>query len=155
MIQTNPYWPNSIGRAVVTWASLHLIDIEEPKDDVSDIESSNHDSKNHVHTITLLSLSDWQQFVSNKLSAWEQMNLQWAKNFSGDVHIVYFDDLVENVGGTLRKILEFIRFPINEVVDYTVCHKSINTIYFFTGAIFLCTESQRRHLPEKKTDYDV
>lgn len=51
----------------------------------------------------------------NKLWAWEQMNLQWARNFTGDVHIVYYDDLVENVNGTLRSIMKFIDFPINQV----------------------------------------
>lgn len=43
------------------------------------------------------------------------MNIQWAKNFTGDVHIVYFENLVENVDGTLRGILEFLNFPLNEV----------------------------------------
>lgn len=62
-------------------------------------------------------ISDWQQFVTNKLWAWEQMNLQWAKNFTGDIHIVYFDELVDNVDGTLRGILEFLNFPINEVSE--------------------------------------
>lgn len=51
----------------------------------------------------------------NKLWAWEQMNLQWARNFTGDMHIVYYDDLVENVNGTLRDILKFIDFPVNQV----------------------------------------
>lgn len=73
------------------------------------------------------SLADWQQFVTNKLWAWEQMNIQWAKNFTGDVHIVYFEDLVENVDQTLRGILEFLNFPINEV---NICSKlSIKTIF--------------------------
>lgn len=58
---------------------------------------------------------DWQQFVTNKLFAWEQMNLQWTRNFTGDVHIVYYDNLVDDVEATLRGILEFLRFPINEV----------------------------------------
>lgn len=62
-------------------------------------------------------IADWQQFVTNKLWAWEQMNLQWAKNFTGDVHIVYYDDLVDNVDGTLRGILHFLNFPIDKVVD--------------------------------------
>lgn len=51
----------------------------------------------------------------NKLWAWEQMNLQWARNYTGNLHIVYYDDLVENVNGTLRSILKFIDFPINQV----------------------------------------
>lgn len=55
----------------------------------------------------------------NKLWAWEQMNLQWAKNFSGDVHIVYYDDLVNDTNATLRSILQFINFPVDQV-RYTV-----------------------------------
>lgn len=43
------------------------------------------------------------------------MNLQWAKNFTGDVHIVYYDDLVDNVDGTIRGILQFLNFPIDKV----------------------------------------
>lgn len=58
---------------------------------------------------------DWQQFVTNKLWAWEQMNLQWAKNFTGSVKIVYYDELVDNVESTLKSILKFISFPTNEV----------------------------------------
>ncbi|XP_055639655.1 WSCD family member AAEL009094 [Toxorhynchites rutilus septentrionalis] len=56
----------------------------------------------------------WTQFVKNKLWAWEQTNLSWAKNFTGEVKLVFYDDLVENVEGTLRSILKFLRFPINE-----------------------------------------
>lgn len=63
-------------------------------------------------------LTDWQQFVTNKLWAWEQMNLQWAKNFTGDVHIVYYDDLVDNVDGTLRDILHFLNFPVDKVCGF-------------------------------------
>lgn len=51
----------------------------------------------------------------NKLWAWEQMNLQWARNFTGELHIVYYDHLVENVNGTIRAIMKFIDFPVNQV----------------------------------------
>ncbi|KAJ6635427.1 WSCD family member [Pseudolycoriella hygida] len=57
----------------------------------------------------------WQQFVTNKLWAWEQMNLQWARNFTGEVEIIYYDDLVDDVEGVLRQTLKFINFPVNEV----------------------------------------
>ncbi|XP_065072422.1 WSCD family member AGAP003962 [Ochlerotatus camptorhynchus] len=56
----------------------------------------------------------WTQFVKNKLWAWEQTNLSWAKNFTGEVKLVFYDDLVENVEGTLRSILKFLKFPIND-----------------------------------------
>uniref|UniRef100_A0A182PBY4 Sulfotransferase domain-containing protein n=1 Tax=Anopheles epiroticus TaxID=199890 RepID=A0A182PBY4_9DIPT len=56
----------------------------------------------------------WTQFVKNKLWAWEQTNLSWAKNFTGEVKLVFYDDLVENVEGTLRSILKFLNFPTDE-----------------------------------------
>ncbi|XP_055606932.1 WSCD family member AAEL009094 [Uranotaenia lowii] len=56
----------------------------------------------------------WTQFVKNKLWAWEQTNLSWAKNFTGEVKLIFYDDLVENVEATLRSILKFLRFPIDE-----------------------------------------
>lgn len=58
---------------------------------------------------------DWQQFVTNKLWAWEQMNVAWAKGFTGDVKIVYYNDLIENLETRLREIINFINYPIDEV----------------------------------------
>ena len=63
---------------------------------------------------------DWQQFVTNKLWAWEQMNIQWATNFTGEVDIIYYDDMIEDVEGTLRKTLKFINFPVNEVILFCI-----------------------------------
>jgi hypothetical protein len=48
------------------------------------------------------------------LWAWEQTNLSWAKNFTGDIKLIFYDDLVENVEGTVRDVLKFLEFPINE-----------------------------------------
>lgn len=60
----------------------------------------------------------WLKFVTTKLHAWEQTNLSWL-NFTGDVLIVYYENLVDNVEETLRDILNFINFPINE--DLLAC----------------------------------
>jgi hypothetical protein len=57
---------------------------------------------------------DWMKFVTFNLHAWEEMNLSWGKNFSRPVLLVYYDDLVVNVEKTLRDILLFIDYPINE-----------------------------------------
>jgi hypothetical protein len=57
---------------------------------------------------------DWQKFVNAKIHGWEQTNLSWGKNFSGPVLIVYYEELVENVEKTVRDILNFIEFPIDE-----------------------------------------
>ncbi|XP_017074492.1 WSCD family member CG9164 [Drosophila eugracilis] len=56
----------------------------------------------------------WQQFVSNKLKGWEMMNLSWARNFTGSIKVVFYDDLVHHTERELRSILEFLQFPVNE-----------------------------------------
>lgn len=56
----------------------------------------------------------WLRFVTNKLNTWEATQLYWKKNFTGDVLIVYYENLVDNVEKTLRDILNFIDFPIDE-----------------------------------------
>lgn len=68
--------------------------------------------------VIIISISDWNQFVTNKLWAWEQTNLAWSRNFTGDLHVVFYDRLVDDVEGTLRGILNFIEFPINEVKQF-------------------------------------
>lgn len=51
--------------------------------------------------------------MTTKLHAWEQTNLSW-KNFSGPVLIIYYEDLVDDVEKTIRDILKFIDYRINE-----------------------------------------
>ena len=58
---------------------------------------------------------DWQQFVINKLRGWELMNLNWARNFTGNVKVVFYDDLLDNLEQVIRDILIFLEFPVNEV----------------------------------------
>lgn len=62
------------------------------------------------------------------------MNIHWAKNFTGDVCIIYYDDMVANVEGTLRKTLKFIDFPIDEVsakISFALYYKIIMHINWF------------------------
>ncbi|XP_023031058.1 WSCD family member GA21586 [Drosophila willistoni] len=56
----------------------------------------------------------WQQFVSNKLKGWELMNLSWARNFTGSIKVVFYDDLVHHTERELRAILEFLEYPVDE-----------------------------------------
>ncbi|XP_022231098.2 WSCD family member GA21586 isoform X2 [Drosophila obscura] len=58
----------------------------------------------------------WQQFVSNKLKGWELMNLSWARNFTGSIKVVFYDDLVHHTERELRAILDFLQFPIDETL---------------------------------------
>ncbi|XP_055706313.1 WSCD family member AGAP003962 [Phlebotomus papatasi] len=56
----------------------------------------------------------WEQFVQKQLTAWELMNVGWAKNFTGPLKVVFYDDLVGDVEGTLRDVLHFLNWPIDE-----------------------------------------
>ncbi|CRL01941.1 CLUMA_CG015069, isoform A [Clunio marinus] len=56
----------------------------------------------------------WIKFVTTKLHAWEQTNLSWGRNFSGPVLIIWYEDLVDDVEKTIRDVLRFIDYPINE-----------------------------------------
>lgn len=124
-IRTVPFWPNSIDKVAVMSVLLHPNDTNAPKDDVGQ-HNNNHLNiligiqHSYLFWLNLFFLLDWQQFVTNKLWAWEQMNLQWAKNFTGLVHIVYYDDLVEDVDRTLRNILNFLDYPIDNVTNLTL-----------------------------------
>lgn len=56
----------------------------------------------------------WQKFVLKNLKMWEATNLSWARDFSGSIKVVFYEDLVGNLEVTLRGILNFLEFPINE-----------------------------------------
>lgn len=57
--------------------------------------------------------ADWQQFVSDKLNAWKQTNLDWLQNFTGPTHVIFYEQLVENVEHTLKSVVEFLDIPID------------------------------------------
>lgn len=55
----------------------------------------------------------WANFVTAKLAAWRQTNMDWLANFTGPTHVVLYDDLVADVEGTIRGILTFLEHPIS------------------------------------------
>ncbi|PSN49774.1 WSCD family member [Blattella germanica] len=64
--------------------------------------------------VLLIRAPDWQQFVSDKLSAWRQTNLDWLHNFTGPMHIMYYDHLLEDVDTQLRALLRFLKLNVSE-----------------------------------------
>lgn len=79
--------------------------------------------KDEFHQLYFI-LSDWQQFVVNKLWLWEQTNLSWAKDFPGELKIIFYDDLVKNVEENLRDVLRFMNYPIDEqLIGCTILRK--------------------------------
>ena len=64
----------------------------------------------------LIFFSDWNGFVSKRIHLWNQTNFGWKDNFEGPVCILYYDDLKENIEKSLRKVLNFAGFPINETL---------------------------------------
>lgn len=53
-------------------------------------------------------------YVRNIGFTWRAHNLEWAELYSGRVHIVHFNDLIDNLEKTLRGILKFIDHTIDE-----------------------------------------
>lgn len=80
------------------------------------------------------------------------MNLQWARNFTGEVEIIYYDDLVEDVEGILRQTLKFINFPINEVmVDFTLYRDIIKPLHLSIEQELLnCALSRKEGIYRRK-----
>ncbi|KAJ8982194.1 hypothetical protein NQ317_013496 [Molorchus minor] len=56
----------------------------------------------------------WQQFVSDKLRGWQQTNLDWLYNFTGPTHVIFYEQLVDDVENTLKTVMEFIEVKIDK-----------------------------------------
>lgn len=84
------------------------------------------------------------------------MNLNWARNFTGSVKVVFYDDLVNNIEPVLRSILEFLEFPIDEVItEHKNQVESITNIYCCltpAGPIKVCPCAKGGYFPEKETN---
>lgn len=52
--------------------------------------------------------------MHDKLQAWKQTNLDWLHNFTGPTHIIFYEQLSQNVENTLRTVLEFLEHPISK-----------------------------------------
>jgi len=52
--------------------------------------------------------------VADKLSAWRQTNLDWLHNFTGPMHIMFYDQLIEDVATHLQDLLRFLRLNVSE-----------------------------------------
>lgn len=77
------------------------------------------------------------------------MNLSWARNFTGRLKIIYYDDLVADVESALREILSFLNFPIDEVIlslFALVVEVSFLILYMLLGTLVMRTSTQGRNL---------
>lgn len=77
------------------------------------------------------------------------MNLSWARNFTGRLKIIYYDDLVADVESALREILSFLNFPIDEVIlslFALVVEVSLLLLYMLLGTLVMRTSTQGRNL---------
>lgn len=50
----------------------------------------------------------WQQFVSDNLRGWQQLNMDWIQNFTGPLHVMFYEQLVENTEHTLKSVINFL-----------------------------------------------
>lgn len=51
----------------------------------------------------------WQDFVIDKTREWENMNMDWIQNFPRPLHIIFYNDLVENLEQELTKMMDFLK----------------------------------------------
>ncbi|KAJ8928896.1 hypothetical protein NQ314_018467 [Rhamnusium bicolor] len=73
----------------------------------------NRQSGGHIGFASPDRYRHWQQFVNDKLRGWRQMNLDWLYNFSGPTHVIFYEQLVDNVEHTLKTVMNFIEVPMN------------------------------------------
>lgn len=52
--------------------------------------------------------------MSRQVQSWNKTIFGWRDDFEGPLCILYYDDLKENVEESLRKVLNFAGFPIDE-----------------------------------------
>ncbi|XP_069160117.1 WSCD family member AAEL009094-like [Procambarus clarkii] len=55
----------------------------------------------------------WEKFVTNKALAWMNTTLDWLK-FEGPLHLVFYEDLLDNLPEEMRRILEFLDLEVTE-----------------------------------------
>ncbi|KAA0197950.1 hypothetical protein HAZT_HAZT000570, partial [Hyalella azteca] len=55
----------------------------------------------------------WKSFVKNKAISWTNTNLDWLQ-FKGPLHILFYEDLLDNLPQEIRKILEFLDIEVDD-----------------------------------------
>jgi len=50
----------------------------------------------------------WTDFVTEKAREWENMNMDWIKNFQGSLLVIFYQDLVDRLEEQLSKMLDFL-----------------------------------------------
>ncbi|CAG9559437.1 unnamed protein product [Danaus chrysippus] len=58
--------------------------------------------------------SDWSTYVFHQLSVWESLHNLWLTNFSGPVHVLFYELLVQDTRNNLSGVLDFINFTYTE-----------------------------------------
>lgn len=45
---------------------------------------------------------------------WKQTNLDWLYNFTGPTHVIFYEQLVDNLENNLKSMLKFLDISISE-----------------------------------------
>lgn len=57
------------------------------------------------------------------LRTWQLTNLDWMRSFKGPFHIVLYDQLRNDLGPTLRTLVQFLDLPLDEAaIQCTIEH---------------------------------
>ncbi|XP_066261544.1 WSCD family member CG9164 [Euwallacea similis] len=50
----------------------------------------------------------WKQFVTDNLRGWQQLSMDWLHNFTGPLHVIFYEQLVANTEYTLKSVIHFL-----------------------------------------------
>ena len=56
----------------------------------------------------------WQDFVMEKVKDWENMNMDWVRNFQGPLLVIHYQDLVDRLEQELKRVLDFLSVSFTE-----------------------------------------
>lgn len=59
------------------------------------------------------SASAWSWFVDTKLKDWKNLSHLWLLNFTGPVHLLFYEDLQDYLFCELQSVFKFLEYSVN------------------------------------------
>ncbi|KAL0266270.1 UNVERIFIED_CONTAM: hypothetical protein PYX00_008862 [Menopon gallinae] len=56
----------------------------------------------------------WEKFVNDQIIKWKNTNLDWIFNFTKPTYVIFYDQLVNDLENSLRKLLGFLEMNVTE-----------------------------------------
>lgn len=59
------------------------------------------------------STSVWSRFVDRKLNDWKYLSRLWLLNFTGPIHLLFYEDLQDNIFCELQSVFKFLEYSVS------------------------------------------